>query len=150
MSDTEPTETVDAAPTETVDEAPIDNVDTKPVDDVEIELMSTAPAPAPRTAADGYAFAAVTCAVAGLLFPIAITLIGGRRGFISFAVVLLSAPASLMLARATEEPVASEPVSPGVARVASLAQTLAYASLALVAAFCAALLLGILGKVLTS
>jgi 4-hydroxybenzoate polyprenyltransferase len=50
-----------------------------------------------------------------------------------------------MLARATEEPIAAEPVSPAVARVTAVAQTLAYASLALVVTFCAALLLGILG-----
>jgi hypothetical protein len=85
-----------------------------------------------------------------LVLPIGISLIGGRRGFASFAIVLLSAPAALMLARATEEPVTSEPVSPAVGRVAGLAQTIAYASLALVVSFCAALLLGILGKVVTS
>ncbi len=107
------------------------------------------PAPA-RTAADGYAFAAVVCASSGLLLPIAISLIGGRRGFASFAIVLFSAPASLLLARATEEPVATEPVSPSVARVAGAAQTIAYASLALVVTFCAALLIGILGKVISS
>jgi hypothetical protein len=136
VTDSEPN---DAVETETVE--------TKPVP---AEPMMTARPPTPRTAADGYAFAAVTCAAAGLLLPIAISLISGLRGFISFAIVLLSAPASLMLARATEEPIAAEPVSPGVARIAGIAQTLAYASLALVAAFCAALLLGILGKVLTS
>jgi hypothetical protein len=102
-----------------------------------------------RTAADGYAFAAIVCAAAGLLLPIGISLIGGRRGFASFALVLISAPAALMLARATEEDIAEEAVSPSVARIAGAAQTLAYASLALVVTFCAALLLGILGRVIT-
>lgn len=104
--------------------------------------------PAARTAADGYAFAALICAAAGLLLPIGISLIGGRRGLPAFALVVFAAPAALLLARATEEPVAAEPVSPAVARVAGLAQTLAYASLALVVTFCAALLLGIAGRVI--
>jgi hypothetical protein len=103
-----------------------------------------------RTAADGYAFAALICAASGLVLPIGISLIGGWRGAPSFAIALLSAPAALMLARATEEPIATEPVSPGVERAAAAAQMLAYASLALVVTFCAALLIGILGKVITS
>jgi hypothetical protein len=116
-------------------------VDTPPV-----EMTA---APPTRTAADGYAFAAVVCAGVGLALPLAISLIGGRRGLFSFALALLTAPAALMLARATEEPIATEPVSPSVARVAAIAQTLAYASVALVVTFCAALLLGILGRVVT-
>ena len=103
-----------------------------------------------RTAADGYAFAAVVCAASGLLLPIGISLIGGKKAFPTFVLVVISAPAALMLARATEAPIADEPVSPGVARVAGLAQMLAYASLALVVTFCAALLLGILGRVITN
>ncbi|MEY2426337.1 MAG: hypothetical protein QOI61_1909, partial [Actinomycetota bacterium] len=71
MSDHEPTDTADTA------------------DTAETEFMKPAPAPMARTAADGYAFAAVTCAAAGLLLPIGISLIGGRRGFVSFAIVLL-------------------------------------------------------------
>ncbi len=149
MSDDERTDV--ETDVETMAESDVQTVAESDVEsDVAAEYMKPAPAPVVRTAADGYAFAAVVCAAAGLLLPIGISLIGGKRGFISFAIVLLSAPASLMLARATEEPIVSEPVSPGVARAASLAQTLAYASLALVAAFCGALLLGILGKVLTS
>lgn len=103
-----------------------------------------------RTAADGYAFAAVVCAASGLLLPIGISAIGGWRGAPSFALALISAPAALMLARATEEPIATEPVSPGVERAAAVAQMLAYASLALVVTFCAALLAGILWQLLTS
>jgi hypothetical protein len=110
--------------------------------------METAP-PA-RTAADGYAFAAVVCAASGLLLPIGLTLIGGTKALPTFVLVLISAPTALMLARATEEPIAREPVSPGVARVAGVAQMLSYASIALVVTFCAALLLGILGRVITS
>jgi hypothetical protein len=113
----------------------------------ETEEMDAGPQ---RTAADGYAFAAVVCAAAGLVLPVAISLIGGWRGAPSFAIALISAPAALMLARATEEPIATEPVSPGVERAAAAAQMLAYASLALVVTFCAALLIGILGKVVTS
>jgi hypothetical protein len=108
------------------------------------------PAPVARTAADGYAFAAVVCAATGLLLPIGLCLIGGKTAFPSFVLVVVSAPAALMLARATEAPVATEPVSPGVARVAGIAQMLSYASLALVVTFCAALLLGILGRVITN
>jgi hypothetical protein len=111
--------------------------------------VEMAPTGATRTAADGYAFAAVMCAGVGLILPIAISLIGGRRGLFSFALALFTAPAALLLARATEEPIVSEPVSPSVARVAAVAQTLAYASLALVVTFCAALLLGILGRLVT-
>lgn len=141
MTDFEP-EPVDVAPEP---EAPVpETVDVAP----ETPAVEMAPAPT-RTAADGYAFAAVMCAAVGLLLPIAISLIGGRRGLFSFAIGLFTAPAALMLARATEEPVAAEPVSPSVARVAGLAQTLAYASLALVVTFCAAVLLGILGRVIT-
>jgi len=114
------------------------------------EEMQTAAAPTQRTAADGYAFAAVVCAASGLLLPIGLSLIGGKRAFPTFVLVLISAPAALMLARATEDPITDEPVSPNVARVAGLAQTLAYASLALVVTFCAALLLGILGRVVTN
>lgn len=111
------------------------------------ELVAEA-GPAARTAADGYAFAALICAAAGLLLPIVVSLIGGRRGLPSFALVVFTAPAALLLARATEEPVAAEAVSPAVARIAGLAQTFAYASLALVVTFCAALLLGIAGRVI--
>ncbi|HUR76694.1 MAG TPA: hypothetical protein VMZ22_02020 [Acidimicrobiales bacterium] len=116
----------------------------------EVAPQEMTPGAPVRTAADGYAFAAVICAGAGLFLPIAISLIGGRRGMASFAIVLLSAPAALMLARGTEEPIATEPVSPAVARAAAVAQMLAYASLALVVTFCVALLLGILGRVVTS
>jgi hypothetical protein len=116
--------------------------------DVEPEEMPTAPPT--RTAADGYAFAAVVCAATGLLLPIGLTLIGGKKAFPTFVLVLVSAPAALMLARATEEPITDEPVSASVARVSGVAQTLAYASLALVITFCAALLLGILGRVITN
>jgi hypothetical protein len=112
--------------------------------------MEPAPAAVTRTAADGYAFAAVVCAATGLLLPMGLSLIGGKKALPTFVLVLVSAPAALMLARATEQPVATEPVSPGVARVASVAQMLAYASLALVVTFCAAMLLGILGRVVTN
>lgn len=90
-------------------------------------------APMPvRSAADGYAMAAVICAIVGFVIPV------------------LPAAAALMLARATEEPHVSEPVSERVARLASTATTLAYISLSLITGFCAAMLLGILAKVLTS
>lgn len=104
-------------------------------------------APSGRTASDGYAFAAVVCAAAGLLLPIGLCLVGGKRAFPAFALVLISAPAALMLARATEDPVAPDPVSASVARAASTAQVLAYASIALVVTFCAALLLGTAGHI---
>ncbi|HVT78670.1 MAG TPA: hypothetical protein VHD87_16640 [Acidimicrobiales bacterium] len=120
-----------------------------PPDPVEPATEMRAGPPA-RTAADGYAFAAVICAAAGLLLPIGLSLIGGRRAFPSFALVLFSAPAALLLARATEEPITDQPVSEGVARVSGVAQVLAYASLALVVTFCVALLLGILGRVVTN
>lgn len=120
-----------------------DTEPTEPAEDMQ-------PTPAGRTAADGYAFSAVICAATGLLLPIGISALGGRRGFPSFLIVLISAPVALMLARATEEGVADEPVSPAVARVAGVAQMLAYASLALVVTFCAALLLGIVGRVATN
>jgi hypothetical protein len=120
------------------------------VTELEPEPAEMEAAPTTRTAADGYAFAAVVCAASGLLLPIGLSLIGGKKALPTFVLVLISAPAALMLARATEEPIATEPVSPGVARVAGIAQTLAYASLALVVTFCAALLLGILGRVVTN
>lgn len=118
--------------------------------DVEPEEMDTGVIASARTAADGYAFAAVVCAATGLLLPLGLSLIGGKKALPTFVLVLISAPAALMLARATEEPINTEPVSPGVARVAAIAQMLAYASLALVVTFCAALLLGILGRVVTN
>lgn len=102
-----------------------------------------------RTPADGYAFAAVVCAAAGLLLPIGLTAVGGWRAAPSFAVAVITAPVALLLARATEEPVTGEAVSPGVERVAGVAQMLAYASLALVVTFCAVLLLGIAGRIVT-
>jgi hypothetical protein len=118
--------------------------------DVEPDAEEMQPAPPARTPADGYAFAAIVCAASGLLLPIGLSVIGGKKAFPTFVLVLISAPAALMLARATEEPITDEPVSPGVARIAGLAQMLAYASLALVVTFCAALLLGILGRVVTN
>ena len=118
--------------------------------EAEVEEMHAGEAPSARTAADGYAFAAVICAATGLLLPLGLSLIGGKKALPTFVLVIISAPAALMLARATEEPINPDPVSPGVARVAGIAQTLAYASLALVVTFCAALLLGILGRVATS
>jgi hypothetical protein len=117
--------------------------------EVEPQPTEMQAAPVTRTAADGYAFAAIVCAAAGLLLPLGIWAIGGRRGLAAFAIVLISAPASLMLARATEEDVAGEAVNPSVARIAAIAQTLAYASLALVVTFCAALLAGILFSIIT-
>jgi hypothetical protein len=122
----------------------------EPEPEAEPTEMATGAPPVTRTAADGYAFAAVVCAASGLLLPIGLSLIGGKKALPTFVLVVISAPAALMLARATEEPVATEPVSPGVARVAGIAQMLAYASLALVVTFCAALLLGILGRVVTN
>jgi hypothetical protein len=122
--------------------------DVNPTEEAKPEEMQAAPAA--RTAADGYAFAAVVCAASGLLLPIGLSLIGGKKAFPTFVLVLISAPAALLLARATEAPITDEPVSPGVARVAGVAQLLAYASLALVVTFCAALLLGILGRVATN
>ena len=147
MSDVEPehasTDEPVVATEQVVEEPPVErDVEEPPVEEV-------APAPPARTAADGYAFAAVTCAAAGLLLPLAISLISGRRGFVAFAIVLLSAPAALLLARATEEPINTEPVSPAVARISAVAQTLAYASIALVVTFCAALLFGILWSIIT-
>ena len=124
--------------------------DVEPEDEVAAEEMTAGGAPSARTAADGYAFAAVVCAATGLLLPLGLSLIGGKKALPTFVLVLISAPAALMLARATEEPINTEPVSPGVARVAGIAQMLAYASLALVVTFCAALLLGILGRVVTN
>ncbi|MBA2608344.1 MAG: hypothetical protein H0U92_05375 [Actinobacteria bacterium] len=92
--------------------------------------MATDPAP-PRNANDGYAFAAIICAIAGFVIPI------------------LPAAAALMLVRATEVPLADQPLSPSAARMASVAQTLAYISLTVIAILCAALLLGILGRAIS-
>ncbi|MEY2397540.1 MAG: hypothetical protein QOJ00_714 [Actinomycetota bacterium] len=78
---------------------------------------------------DGYAFAAIICAIAGFVIPI------------------LPAAAALMLVRATE--IAEQPLSEGAARLASAARTLAYVSLALISIVCAALLLGILGRMIS-
>jgi uncharacterized membrane protein YGL010W len=98
----------------------------------EAEPESETELPVGRTASDGYAFAALVCAVLGFIIPI------------------VPAAAALMLARATQPPIAKEEVNPSVARIASLAETLAYISLAIIAALCAAMLLGILAKVITS
>jgi hypothetical protein len=126
--------------------------DTDPDEESEVEpdVAEMHAAPPARTAADGYAFAAVVCAASGLLLPVGLSLIGGKKALPTFVLVVISAPAALMLARATEAPIANEPVSRGVARVAGVAQMLAYASLALVVTFSAALLLGILGRVITN
>ncbi len=92
--------------------------------------MAVEPTPL-RSPNDGYAFAAIICALAGFVVPI------------------LPAAAALMLVRATEVPLADQPLSPGAARMASAAQTLAYISLTVVAILCAALLLGILGRTIS-
>jgi len=92
--------------------------------------MATDTAPV-RNSNDGYAFAAIICAIAGFVIPI------------------LPAAAALMLVRATQEPLSDQPLSPSAQKLASLAQTLSYVSLTLIAIFCAALLLGILGRVIS-
>lgn len=84
-----------------------------------------------RGANDGYAFAAIICAIAGFVIPV------------------LPSAAALMLVRATEEPLAAVPLSPSAQKLAATAQTLAYVSLTLMSVLCAALLLGILGRVIS-
>ena len=98
----------------------------------ETELVTEPAAPAEtatrRNPNDVYAFAAFVCAI----LPIPI----------------LAAAAALMLVRATE--VADVPLSPSAANVANTARTIAYVSIGLVIAFCAALLLGVLGRTISS
>lgn len=87
---------------------------------------------AARNPADSYAFFAFLCALVGFIIPI------------------LPAAAALMLVRATEPPYNEEPLGSSAASLANTARTLAYISLALLAAISAALLLGILGRVISS
>lgn len=89
------------------------------------------PETSPRNSNDGYAFAAIICAIAGFVIPV------------------LPAAAALMLVRATQSPFVDEPLSPSAAQLASAAQTLAYISLTIIAAVCAAFLLGILGRAIS-
>ncbi len=85
-----------------------------------------------RSASDAYVFAAVVCAVVGILIPI------------------LPAAAALMLLRATDEDLTGEPLRPQLAGVASFARGLAWFDLAWMTAIVIALLLGILGRVIGS
>jgi hypothetical protein len=93
------------------------------------ELAATPVAPITRrNPNDVYAFAAFICAILPIpIFP---------------------AAAALMLVRSTE--VAEVPLSPSAQGVANTARTIAYVSIALVVAFCAALLLGVLGRTISS
>lgn len=88
--------------------------------------METAPA---RNASDAYVFAALVCAVVGILIPI------------------LPAAAALMLLRATDEDLTGEPLRPQLTGVASFARGLAWFDLAWMTLLVVALLLGIFGKV---
>ncbi len=85
----------------------------------------------PRNSNDGYAFAAIICAIAGFLIPV------------------LPAAAALMLVRATQSPFVDQPLSPSAEKLASAAQTLAYISLTIIAVVCSAFLLGILGRAIS-
>jgi hypothetical protein len=99
--------------------------------DLPADAEMDTPAEPARNANDGYAFAAIICALAGFVIPV------------------LPAAAALMLVRATQPPLAEQPLSPNAARLAATAQTLAYVSLTLVTVLCAALLLGILGRTIS-
>lgn len=85
--------------------------------------------PPARSASDAYVFAALVCAVVGILIPI------------------LPAAAALMLLRATDEDLSGEPLRPQLTGVASFARGLAWFDLAWMTLLVVALLLGMLGKV---
>lgn len=96
------------------------------------EMIEMEPAAAPtRSASDAYVFAAVLCAVVGVIVPI------------------IPATAALMLVRATDEDLTSEPLRPGLQQLARFARGLAWFDLAWMTLATVAFLLGTLGKVIS-
>lgn len=96
----------------------------------ETPAVEMQPAPA-RSASDAYVFAAVLCAVVGILVPI------------------IPAAAALMLTRATDEDLTGEPLRPGLQQLASFARGLAWFDLAWMSLAVIAFLLGTLGRVIS-
>ena len=138
MSDTPPT---DATATETgpSNTAPIETTPSEatPIETAPIETTPAAAAPVEMTAAparsasDAYVFAAVLCAVVGIIIPI------------------IPAAAALMLVRATDEDLTHEPLRPGLQQLASFARGLAWFDLAWMSLAVIAFLLGTLGRVIS-
>jgi hypothetical protein len=84
-----------------------------------------------RSASDAYDFAAVLCAVVGIIIPI------------------VPAAAALMLVRATDEDLTHEPLRPGLQQLAGFARVLAWFDLAWMTLATVAFLLGTLGRVIS-
>lgn len=83
-----------------------------------------------RSASEAYVFAAVLCAVVGIIIPV------------------LPAAAALMLTRATDDDMTNEPLRPQLVGVKSFARGLAWFDLAWMTLLTAAFLLSTLGRVL--
>lgn len=101
--------------------------------------LTATPAPAPavemqaapaRSANDAYVFAAVLCAVVGIVVPI------------------VPAAAALMLVRATDDDLADEPLRPQLASLRSFARGLAWFDLSWMTMLTLAFLLSTLGRVI--
>ena len=120
---------------------PVDAAATPPVEAAETLVPSTAApvvatslaemqqGPA-RSASDAYVFAAVLCAVVGLVVPV------------------VPAAAALMLTRATDDDLTGEALRPQLLGVKSFARGLAWFDLAWMTLLTAAFLLSTLGRVL--
>ncbi len=98
-----------------------------PIDTAPIEMTEVTA----RSASDAYVFAAVLCAVVGLIVPV------------------VPAAAALMLLRATDDDLNAEPLRPQLAGVKSFARGLAWFDLAWMALLTAAFLLSTFGFVVT-
>lgn len=120
---------VDAATPVDAGPAPLEPIATPAERAEPVEAVEMQETPA-RSASDAYVFAALICAVVGLVIPV------------------LPAAAALMLLRATDEDLAGEPLRPSLSGVASFARGLAWFDLAWMTLLTVALLLGILGRVI--